>query len=256
MPRPMRAIVRHDLLILRRDPVFLLVFTLMPLVVMAFMKPAVRASLVLAGNRNANGAEQAVPGMAVMFAFFLVGNVGFAVFREHGWATWDRLRASSATDFEIMAGKTVVPLLTLALQQVVLFVVGGFVYRLHVGGSVVAIFLVESAMALCLVSLGLVLLALCRTVLQLNAISNVGAMIFAGLGGALTSLSTLPGWARSVAPVSPGYWAMRGMRSVILDGGGVSSVGLPVAVLLGYAVVLGAIAARRFHMDETKVSWA
>ena len=46
------------------------------------------------GVPNANGSEQVVPVTAVTFSFFLVGNVGFVIFREHGWHTWVRLRAS------------------------------------------------------------------------------------------------------------------------------------------------------------------
>ena len=58
------------------------------------------------GYPHANGAEQVVPGQAAMAAFFIVALVTFAFFAEHGWATWDRLRASPATSFEIVVGKS------------------------------------------------------------------------------------------------------------------------------------------------------
>ncbi|MHB8467506.1 MAG: ABC transporter permease [Acidimicrobiales bacterium] len=250
------AIVRHELRILRNDPAFAIIFTLMPLVVMAFIKPAFRASLVVAGVHGANGAEQAVPGTAVMFSFFMVGNVGFAVFREHGWATWERLRASRARPLEIMAGKVVVPFLTLALQLTVLFGVGGLVFGLHVQGSVAGLVVVAAALALSLVALGLALLAICRTVNQLNAVANLGTMVFAGLGGAVAPISALPGWARAVAPVAPTYWAMRGFRAVILHPRGVGSVVLPAAVLLAFAAGFAMLAAMRFRFEEVKISWA
>src|SRR5881394_3880522 len=115
------AVARHELRLLRRDPVFLLTFTLMPLVVMAFIKPAFRYLVMAPRGRNLNGAEQAVPGAAVMFSMFLVGSVGFAFFRKYGWGTWERVRASWATPAEVMLGKVVVPLLQSALQLSVLF---------------------------------------------------------------------------------------------------------------------------------------
>jgi ABC-2 type transport system permease protein len=250
------AVMRHDLRILRRDPAFLLLMTVMPLVVMAFIKPAFRASLLLAGDPKANGAEQAVPGTTVMFAFFLVGNVGFAVFREHGWNTWERLRASQATPMELMLGKTVVPLLSLVLQLTVLFGLGGLAFGLHVRGSYAGLVAVAGALALALVGLGLLLLAVCRTIMQLNAASNLGTMVFAGLGGAITPISSLPGWARSMAPITPSYWAMRGFRSVIIKPGGLDAVVAPVTMLVGFAVVFGALAATRFRASETKVFFA
>jgi ABC-2 type transport system permease protein len=251
------AIARHDLRILRSDPVFLVTMTVMPLIVMAFIKPAFGATTVpLAGaGVAANGAEHAVPGVTVMFAFFLVGNVGFGVFREHGWNTWERLRASRATSAEVMAGKVVVPLLTLALQLAVLIGLGGLLFDLNVRGSMPAMIAVAAALALCLVCLGLLLLALARSILQLNAVSNLGTMLFAGLGGAIAPIAVLPGWARAVAPATPSYWAMRGFRDVIA-GGGFAQAALPIAVLLGFATIFAIVAGLRFRFDDVKVSFA
>jgi ABC-2 type transport system permease protein len=250
------AVARHDLQILRTDPTFLVLMTVMPLVVMAFIKSAFQPALVASGLPFANGAEQAVPGTAVMFSFFLMGNVGISVFREHGWSTWERLRASWATPTEIMAGKIVTPLLSSALQLLVLFGLGGWWLRLHVRGSWLAVGAVSVALSISLVTLGLLLTAVCRTVMQLNAFSNLGTMLFAGLGGAITPISSLPGWARSIAPAVPSYWAMRGYRSAILYSGGLSDVALPVAVLLGFSLAFAVLARLRFRTDAVKVSWA
>jgi ABC-2 type transport system permease protein len=250
------AVAKNDLRILRTDPMFLVVMTVMPLLIMAFIKPAFGTSIgPLGADAEANGASQAVPGVTVMFAFFLVGNVGFGVFREHGWNTWERLRATRATPPEIMAGKVVVPLLTLALQLTVLIGLGGLLFGLRVQGSMLAMVAVAAALAVCLVCLGLLLLAYARSIMQLNAASNLGAMLFAGLGGSLAPTSTLPEWARAVAPSTPSYWAMRGFRSVIA-GGGFSDVALPLAVLAVFSVGFAVLAAFRFRADEVKVSFA
>jgi ABC-2 type transport system permease protein len=250
------AVARQDLRILRSDPAFLVVMTVMPLVVMAFIKPAFRASLLLNGVEGVNGAEQAVPGTSVMFSFFLLGNLGFGVFREHAWNTWERLRASPASTPEIMVGKVVVPLATLLVQLAVLFGVGGVLFGLHVRGSMIGMVLVIVALALCLVSLGALLLAVCRSVMQLNAATNIGTMVFAGLGGAITPLSVLPSWARTIAPITPSYWAMRGFRSLTLTDGDLGTVVLPIVVLLSFATGFALLAALRFRAEETKISWA
>jgi ABC-2 type transport system permease protein len=255
-PSPSAAIARHEFRILRSDPVFFLIFTAMPLVVMAFIKPSFRFALAAQGRAGVNGAEQAVPGTTVMFALFLMGNVGFSFFREHGWGTWERLRASWATPAQIMTGKMAVPLFEAAVQLLVLFGLGGLLYNLHVRGSMLALAAVATAFCVCVVGLGLALLAICQTVLQLNAIANLGAIVLAGIGGAIAPATALPGWARAVAPATPSYWAMRGFRAVILDGGSMGAVALPVAVLLGFAALFLVIAATRFRFEQTKTSWA
>ena len=250
------AMARHELVLLRNDPSFAIVLTVMPLLLMSFIKPAFRYTLISAGNPHANGAEQAVPGMAVMFAFFMVGNVGFSVFRDHAWCTWDRLRSSPARPGEIIAGKLAVPILILAAQLTVLFVVGGALFGLSVHGSVAGVVLVAAALDLCLVCMGLALLAVCRSVNQLNAAANLGATFFAGLGGALVPLSLLPGWARTIAPVVPSYWAMRGFKSMILGQGGFGSAAIPALVLAGFTVAFAVVAMIRFRLEDPKVGWA
>lgn len=250
------AIARHELRLLAKDPTFAIILTVMPLLLMAFIKPAFRYALISGGEPHANGAEQAVPGMSVMFAFYMVGNVGFAVFREHAWATWDRLRASPARPAEIMIGKVAVPLALLGAQLAVLFVVGGALFGLSVKGSMAGLVLVAAALDLCLVSMGLAFMAVCRSVNQLNAAANLGGTFFAGLGGALVPLSLLPGWARAIAPAAPSYWAMRGFKAMILGTSGAGSVFLPVLVLVGFAAAFCSLAATRFRFEDAKVGWA
>ncbi|MGH8990598.1 MAG: ABC transporter permease [Acidimicrobiia bacterium] len=228
----------------------------MPLLFMGFLQPSLRSALVEHGYHDANGSEQAVPGMAVMFSMFLVSNIGVAFFREHAWNTWERLRASSMGTGEIMLGKAIAPLLVAVFQFAVLFGVGGRLYGLAVKGSLLALLLVEAAFALCMVSLGLVVVAHCRTLLQVNALSNLGALILAGVAGAVTPSFLLPAWVGAIAPGTPGYWAMRGFRTVVVDGGGVREALLPAGVLVAFAGVLGAVAAVRFRIEAVKVAWA
>jgi ABC-2 type transport system permease protein len=67
--------------------------------------------------------------------------------------------------------------------------------------------------------------------------------------------NVLPGWARTIAPATPTYWAMRGFRSIILDGRGLGGVTTPIAVLLAMALAFGVVALRRLRFDEAKVAW-
>ncbi len=251
------ALALHDLRILRRDPAFLIIFTVTPLAFMAFNKGSFAAALsVEFAGRDFNGAEQIVPGSTVLFSGFLVGNLGFSIFREHGWGTWDRLRASQLSTPELLLAKSFTPILALAIQLSVLLGFGSLLFELRLNGSLLAFMVVAAALAVMEVTLGFMLLSLCRSVVQLNALTNAGAMLLGGLGGAVTPVEFLPGWAQAVAPATPAYWAMRGFRSVLFDGEGLASVALPVGVLLGFSVVFIAVAARRFRIEETKVSWA
>jgi hypothetical protein len=113
-----------------------------------------------------------------------------------------------------------------------------------------------AALGLMQISLGFMLLSLCRSVIQLNAITNAGAMLLGGLGGALTPVELLPGWAQAVAPAAPTYWAMQGFRAVTMENGGMADVARPVGVLLAFTAAFLLVAVNRFQVEETKVSWA
>ncbi len=246
------AIARHELRVVRSEPLYYLMMTVMPLVLMAFVKPAFAPALEHQGHLHANGAEQAVPGMTVMFALLLMGNVGFGFLREHGWGTWERLHASWATPAEVIAGKVVVPLGQSALQLLVLFGIGGVLYGLHIHGSVLALAAVAALFSITVVALGLALFAVCKSAMQLNALAAVGALSLAGIGGAITPLSSLPGWAHAIVPAVPSYWAMRGFRSAILDGGGFGDVLLPIVMLAAFAAAFLAVVGVSFRFEQTK----
>lgn len=250
---PSLAIARHELRIMRSDPSTVVFLLVMPLAMTALMKPLYRSALVGEGFADASGAEQAVPGMAVAFAAFSVGFAGFTFFREHGWGTWDRLRASPATSVDIMAGKVAPSLAVTVLQLGLLFALGVPLFGFRVRGSVGALVLVTAALALSLVAFGVTVTALTRTAQQLNAVGSVGSMVFAMLGGAFVPVAVMPGWARAVAPATPTYWAMRGLRSVVLQGGGLSEVLLPTTALLAFGAAFTLVAATRFRFEDTKV---
>jgi ABC-2 type transport system permease protein len=255
-PSVVSAITRQELRLFRRDPTYLVITTVMPLIVIPVLKSTVATSLRAQGFEASTGAEQVVPGQAVIFSFFLVGGVGFSFFREHGWHTWDRLRASTATSAEIVVGKAV-PWTALGMLQLgIVFAFGWLAYGLDLAAEPVGLFLVSLIYTITLVVLGIALVALLGKVQQVNAISNLGAIVFGAIGGAFVGLSQLPGWVQPVAPVTPTYWIMRSYRSVFLEGNGIPALLLPGAVLIGFIVLFATIAVIRFRFDEAKLSWA
>ncbi|MEM7275735.1 MAG: ABC transporter permease [Actinomycetota bacterium] len=251
------AVARVQLRIIRNDPWFLVIMFGMPLVVMPLFQRIIGSSLVGSGFDGATGAELVVPGQMVLFGFFVGGSVGFSVYREHGWRTWDRLRSSAATPRMLLAGFAMPWILVHVLYSATLLVVGGLLIGLRLnGGSPLAVAVMLVAYACCIVALMLLATATFRTVNQLNALQNVGAMVFGGLGGAVVPFEQLPGWAQAIAPLTPAYWAMEGHRAVFLEEGTVTDVLVPAGVLLAAAAVLAALGVARFRLDETKEFFA
>jgi ABC-2 type transport system permease protein len=249
------AIVGNELRILRRDPEWLIFLFLIPLILVGLMRGGVRFILELTGHPGASGADFSVPAQAVTFVFYLPGLIGLSFLREHGWATWVRLRASGTSRTQILLGK-VLPILVLGLlQMLVVFGIGSAVYGLQITGSALGVALIASALVVTAVAMGLAVTAAVRTVQQLNVIGNIAPVGLGGLGGALMPLAALPAWVHHVAPATPQYWAMQGFNGLILGGHGLRSALLPVFVLLIFATAFAVVAILGFRTAEKRLTF-
>ena len=181
-------IFKNELLVLRRDPAWLILIFVIPLILVGLMRGGVHFILVLTGHPGASGADFSVPAQAVTFVFYLPALIGLSFLREHGWSTWVRLRASGIARTHLLLGK-VLPIVVLGLlQMLVVFGVGSAVYGLQIRGSVPALALVAAALVVTVVTMGLAITAVVRTVEQLNAIGNIAPVALGALGGALMPL--------------------------------------------------------------------
>ena len=252
---PTRAIVRNELRILRHDPVPLVLLIGMPIVLMALLSQSLGHVLLFEGYDDTPGSMHTAPGMACLFGFFSIAIVGFAIFREHGWKTWPRLRAAGVGGPALLAGKLVVPAGLLLLQHAVLFGFGVAFLGFKVNGEWLAVAVIALAFATMVLCGGLAAAAALGTVQQLNAVTNLGTMLLAGLGGALVPVMELPKWVQPVSPVSPVNWAMESYRTTILDGGGLADVRLALGAMLGLSLVLVAFALWRLRRDAPKRTW-
>jgi len=248
-----RTLIAHNWRLTVADPAPIVITTFMPIVMMAFLQGTGRAVLNGSGFADASGSEIAVPGMAVLFAFFGVAFIGTSIFAEHQWGTWDRLRASPAGRVEIVVGKILPNAVLMLGQLILLFVVGAALFDLHIRGSILGVAIMMVVTIAMLVALSMLFTALLRTANQLMAMVNMAAMVLAGIGGALAPVDTLPDWARAIAPASPAYWMLDGFRAVVLEGRGVEATFVPAAVTLGFAAAASIVAVWKFRMTDVKV---
>jgi ABC-2 type transport system permease protein len=247
------TLFRQNLTLLLRDPAPIVITTMMPLILIAFLKGTGEAVLRQAGFVGVNGAEVIVPGQVVMWAFFGVAFLATAFFAEHRWGTWDRLRASAARPIEVLLGKLLPSTLLVLLQMSVLFAIGVAVFGMHVRGSWAGLGLMVVVSTAFMTALAMLMVATLRTANQVMALVNLGAMVFAGLGGALEPIEALPAWARAVAPASPAYWMIEGFRGIVLEGASLGATLRPAGVVAAMALGLALLALWRFRFTDEKV---
>jgi len=231
------VLVRHNFTLLLREPGPVLSRLLQPIVLITLMRPLYTAALP-----GAAGTVQVVTGMQVMFSLLALSVVGTAILTERTWHTWDRLRATSVRPSVLLTGKAVPAFAMLLTQQAVVLGFGVVAFGLRVANAGLAL-LAATSWVLALLGMGAALGAVLRSQSELNVAYDIGGVLLSALGGALVPLAKLPGWARAIAPGSPGYWAMSALRSAAA--GRAEPTIRASAVLLGIALVFGALAAWR-----------
>lgn len=231
------AIIRHNTMLMLREPGPLASRLILPLVFIALLHP-----LYLAAQGRAAGASQAVIATLVTFSLLALSIVGGSILTERAWRTWGRLQMTPVRPSELLAGKAVPVMAALLAQQGLIIGFGVAVLGLRVAGPpLLAVALL--AWTLALLGMGAAIGVLARSLSELSVIYDVGGMIVSSLGGALVPLAAMPGWVRHIAPASPGYWAVSALHAAL--GGDAAGTLAACAVLAAVAVVCGAVAAAR-----------
>jgi ABC-2 type transport system permease protein len=231
------VLVRHNFVLMLREPGPVISRLAQPIVLITLMRP-----LYTAAVSGPAGTVQVVTGMQVMFSLLALSVVGTSILTERTWRTWDRLRATPVRPAVLLVGKAVPACAMLLTQQAVVLAFGVFVFGMRVANAGLAMLAIVT-WVLALLGMGAALGSLLRSQSELNVAYDIGGVLLSAVGGALVPLPRLPMWARTIAPGSPGYWAMTALRSA--DSGDTAATLRAAAVLLGIAVAFGALAAWR-----------
>lgn len=236
------ALVRHNAVLLLRDPGAMASRMILPLAFLIILHP-----LYEAAQGHAGGVTQAVIATLVTFSLLALSIVGGSILGERIGHTWERLRASAAHPAELLAGKALPVLATLLAQQAVIIAFGVAALGLAVPAlPLLALALV--AWTLTLLALGAMLGVLARSMSELSACIDIGAMLLSSLGGALVPLAALPQWLRDAAPATPGYWAVSALQAALRGDAGrtLLSAGLLAAFTVGAGLIALIRASRGF----------
>ncbi len=250
--RPFRAIWRQEVRILRHEVDALVILLAMPLILIPVLKEPIGAGFAQQG-RDIDGAQFAVVGQAVMFGFFLVIYMGFGVFREHGWHTWDRVLAGPVSTIHVVAGKMVPWMVIGAAQTTIIFGLGVVIWDLSIPASALpGIVLLTLVYVTFLAAFTMLLVAFTDSIMLLQALANLGAIMLGAIGGAMVPFGQLPDWLQKVSPFTPTYWIMRGYNDLMIEGEPWTATLYPAGVVLAFTAFCAILARRRFNPDDVK----
>lgn len=190
------------------------------------------------------------PVVIAFFAFFFIFLLSAVSFlRERSSGTLERLMASPLRRGELVLGYLVGFTLFALIQAAVLVAFTIFVLGVSYRGSLATIFVVEAAIVVVSVALGLLVSAFARNELQAIQFIPLVVVPQAFLGGLLVPVDQLPDLLRPISAILPLTYATEALRAVMVKGYPLDDPlvlrDLGIITLFGALTVSGAIASIR-----------
>ena len=192
---------------------------------------------------------QASVGQLVTWVFIPLLGASALFAGERSRGTLGRLVVSPARKSTFLLGAIGGQLGQALVQMALLVLFGVYVMKVNWGNSVPALAVMLVVFGLASVALGVTLGTFVKSSNQASNLSIAAGMAMALLGGAWFPMEIFPPAAQNVAKVLPTTWAMQGLNELVMRGGGLADILLPLAVLAGFAVVFLAIGAWRFRYE-------
>ena len=200
---------------------------------------------------NSNPFAFFAPSMAIFFLMISMFEAPRSILIEREEGTLGRLIRTPTGTAEILAGKMGGAFITGLVQFALLVAVSSLIFRLQWSSSLTALLLMVCAVVIAAGSMGALIAAFSRDLMQAGAIGGAIALVSAGLGGNFFDLSHAPFWLQYVSRLTINRWALEGFTNLTVHGLGLRSVLLNVGVLLSIALVMFSAAFWKFQRRIT-----
>lgn len=204
-----------------------------------------------------SGFSQSLPGMLVMFVFQMIltyGGVSLVSDRQGGQLR--RLLGTPVHALEAYTGKVLARVALACIQALVLLLFGAIAFHLPLGDH--PLYLLPVVLCLAMVAGAISLLAgiLCTTEKQVILVGIFGAMALAALGGCWWPIEIAPETFKTIAKLTPSYWSMHGLQSVLYFGRAQQVLSFECPILLGFFALFAfaALITTRLRMKGSAVA--
>jgi ABC-2 type transport system permease protein len=209
-----------------------------------------REEAVTAGqNVKYNGYAHAFAGMVVQFVLFLGIDVGIGLLQQRQRGLWKRFRAAPLSRGVLLGSRAASAAILAFLVVQVNFLFARLVFGVRVEGSMAGFLAVSAAFALMTAGFGMLVAALGKTPEATRGLSIFATLIVVMLGGAWIPMFLFPQWLQKLTVVVPTRWAMDGLEAMTWRGLGFEAALAPIAMLLLFAALFGALAVGRFRWE-------
>jgi len=198
---------------------------------------------VSAESRELAGTTFFSAGMAVFFLFFTVQFGVASLIEERTIGTMPRLLSAPINSMSIVAGKGFASFVV-GMVSMVALAIGTSVLVGAEWGDPLAVVILMSFGVLAALGIMAVVATLAKSPEQAANWQSIVAVVLGLLGGSFFPIAQGPGLLANLTLLTPHAWFLRGLGD-LAAGGGVGSIGGPIAALAAFSVVTMGLAATR-----------
>jgi len=191
------------------------------------------------------------PSMAIFFLMFTMFEAPRSILGEQEDGTLGRLMRTPTRPSQILLGKLGGSYLAGVLQFIVLVIATRLIFGLKWGESLPGLLLMVVSVVAAAASLGAVIAAFSKDVIQAGVIGGGITLLSAGLGGNFATVDGLPSWLQVVSRLTINRWALEGFSYLTVRKLGFEAILLNAGVLLAMAGLLFILAFWKFQRRLT-----
>ena len=250
MLRDAWIIFRYQMRLLLREPVWIVIVMIQPLLYLALFAPLLEPIAKTPGFPPGDAWQVFVPGLLVQLGIFGSMFVGFGIVAEIRYGTVERMRVTPASRLGLLLGRVLRDTLVLLIQATLLTLIAvAFGLRVPAVGALITVGIV-GMLGISLASLSYAAGLWLKSEDALAPLLNMISVPVLLLSGILLPMSLAPRWLQRLAAVDPFSHVVDGARAAFRGDLGANSLfaGLISSVIL--AVVGLAVATRTFQRES------
>lgn len=160
-----------------------------------------------------------------------------------------RLQLTPVATRDIALARVIVHVALAIAQTVAFFALGKLAFDLKLTGAWYMALPLVVCGTIAFLAIAFAVAAFAKTQEAASGIANAITLPMGFLGGAFFPLDQAPGWVQAISKVLPLTYLTDGLKDVMVRGQGPGAALVPMAVLLAFALVVGAFAIRVFRWE-------
>jgi len=246
-------IFRRQLRLSLRNPVWVIVGLIQPVLYLAFFGPLlarIASGGGMPGVSSGNPYGFFVPGLLIQLGLFGAAFVGFSIIADWRAGVIERFRVTPVGRMALLAGRVLRDVVTLSVQAVVLVLAGlAFGLRAPLAGVLIGLAFV-AVVAVSLSALSYTVGLLLKSEDALAPLINMIVVPLMLLSGIMLPMTLGPAWLRDVARATPFGYIINAMRDAFAGHYFNSIVAEGIGVSVGLAIVCLWLAGRAFVREN------